>query len=54
MFSENEFTWCVAKHGVSVMAKDTQKPTKYGYKWVYIPERKWLRMSEKQKKRYLP
>lgn len=47
--------YCVDKNGkVCVMVQDTQKANKYGLQWVYIPERKWQRMTEEQRKRYIP
>lgn len=46
--------WCVTKKGVCIMVQDTQKRDKaYGYKYVYIPEKTWLKMSEEQKSRYI-
>ena len=38
---------------VYVMVQDTKKPEYGSYKWVYIPECKWLRMTDQQKKRYI-
>lgn len=47
--------YCVNDQGkVCVMVQDTKKPCKAGYEWVYIPERKWDRMTEEQRKRYIP
>lgn len=36
-----------------IMVQDSKKPTGYGYKWVYIPLRKWDRMTEEQRARYI-
>ena len=44
----------VIKNGkVCVMVQDSKQSNKYGMKWVYIPERKWLRMTDQQKARYI-
>ena len=44
----------VIKNGkVCVMVQDSKKASKYGMKWVYIPEKKWLRMTDQQKARYI-
>lgn len=46
--------WCVTKKGVCIMVQDTQKRDKaYGYKYVYIREKVWLRMTEQEKQRYI-
>lgn len=46
--------YCVKNGKTFVMVQDTKKATKYGLEWVYISERKWKRMSEEEKKRYVP
>ena len=44
----------VIKNGkICVMVQDSKKTSKYGMKWVYIPERKWLAMTDQQKARYI-
>ena len=46
--------WCIYKNGVHIMVQDTEKKDRhYGYKYVYIPEKKWLAMTEQQKARYI-
>lgn len=46
--------WCVTKKGVCIMVQDTQKRDRaYGYKYVYIREKVWLRMTEQEKQRYI-
>lgn len=44
----------VIKNGkVCVMVQDSKQANKYGMKWVYIPEKKWLRMTDQQRARYI-
>lgn len=44
----------VTRNGkIYVMVQDTRKSTASGYQWIYIPERKWLRMTDQQKARYI-
>lgn len=45
--------WCIYKSGVCIMVQDTKKRTKNGFKWVYIPEKNWLKMSDEAKARYI-
>lgn len=46
--------WVVCSKGVCIMVQDTKKRDRaYGYKYVYIPERQWLKMSESEKARYI-
>ena len=46
--------WCIYKNGVHIMVQDTQKRDRRGLlKWVYIPGKTWLKMSEEQKARYI-
>ena len=44
----------VTKNGkIFIMAQDSKQAGKYGMKWVYIPERKWLRMTDQQRAHYI-
>ena len=44
----------VVKNGkCCVMVQDTKRPTKYGFKWTFITETKWLRMTDQQRARYI-
>jgi len=44
----------VTKNGkIFVMVQDSKKTSKCGMKWVYIPEKKWLRMTDQQRARYI-
>lgn len=45
--------WCVHGSKVCIMVQDTQKKTRYGLKWVYIPEKKWDAMTDQEKARYI-
>lgn len=45
--------YVVKGNRVCIMVQDTKKPTKYGYKWTFIPEAKWLRMTDQQRARYI-
>lgn len=44
----------VTRNGkIFVMVQDSKQTSKYGMKWVYIPEKKWLRMTDQQRARYI-
>ena len=46
--------WCVHGSGVCIMVQDTKKRDRRGLlKWVYIPEKTWLKMSDEQRARYI-
>ena len=45
--------YVVKGNRVCIMVQDTKKSTKYGYKWTFIPEAKWLRMTDQQRARYI-
>ena len=38
---------------IMVMVQDSKRKDVIGYKWVYIPARKWEKMTDEQKKRYI-
>lgn len=45
--------WCVYRDHVCIMVQDTMRKTKNGLRWVYIPEKQWLRMTEDERRRYI-
>ena len=46
--------WVVHRSGVCIMVQDTQKRDHRGLlKWVYTPEKTWLKMSDEQRARYI-
>lgn len=46
--------WCIYKSGVCIMVQDTKKRDRRGLlKWVYIPEKTWLKMTDEAKARYI-
>ena len=45
--------WCVHKGQIAIMVQDAMRRDRNGYRWVYIPEARWLGMTEAEKARYI-
>ena len=45
--------WCVYRSHICIMVQDTKRKDKNSFKWVYIPEKRWLAMSEDERMRYV-
>lgn len=45
--------WCVHKGNICIMVQDTKHKDRNGLRWVYIREKIWLAMTDKEKGRYI-